>query len=786
MIHLDYFTSINEVPINIWDSISSKDAVNLESGHLRAIENSRINNISPYYFIGTYAGVPIGIAYGFAMDVDFSRISNRYPANILDTVKSWMPEFMVMRTFEIGHLASLGSTIEVKKPYIQGFLATLTKRLDEIARQDKLDLCIVRDIPSSYYDEFKSLETSEYIAAVGYPIARIRSEWKCFDEYLMALKSKKRYNINCKLKKIKVPEISVEVIEDYAPYADTLAKLWKNVALRNNGYDHEKLTPEFFISMSKHLNKRSHVIAIKQDKKIVAYGLNLIGDKEYFGVAEGLDYSVRDRYDLYGNNFFQCIRMACELNKSTINLGITAYDYKASIGARFDPCLYFVKAFKNKEYSKVYANFIEESIKQPQNNHRVFRNTIKEGSNGLKNAERLIKETSITKDPFAKHYNYARVNFARATNLYTYCPEFESAQEAVIKHQGRDVIMLGTNSYLGLATHAKMKAATIEAIHKYGTGCSGSPLLNGTLDIHKKLSQKLAHCFQKQDALIFSTGYQTNIGVVSTLVNRHDIILMDERSHASLVDGALLSDAKLIRYKHNDLISLEKHLKQNLKAPKLLIADSVFSMEGTIVILPEIVSLAKKYNARIMLDESHAIGVLGANGMGVADHYGLSNEIDVIMGTFSKSFASIGGFIASDKVITDMLKHKARSHIFSASLPPASVSAVITAIDIIKNEPELRNQLIKNTSFFAQGLRNLGYRINQGSAIISIHCGHEVLALAAFKELFKKGVFVNPVTHPAVPKNHEMLRISLMATHTDQMLTNALDIFKQIKTPSWP
>jgi 8-amino-7-oxononanoate synthase len=529
------------------------------------------------------------------------------------------------------------------------------------------------------------------------------------------------------------------------------------------------------------------VVAIKKHGEIIAYGLNLIGDEEYFGVAEGLDYDVRDLYDLYANSIFEGLRVACGLGKKTFNIGITSYDFKTSIGAELDPSVYFVKAFKMPDYSAVYADFIQKNIKQPENHHRVFRDCNALSRLQTSDAEAMLRRPDDPLDPFAKHLRYIRVDAVRAANLYTYCPVFESAQEPIIRHKGRDVIMLGTNSYLGLATHPKVKDAAMKAIDKYGSGCSGSPLLNGTLDIHIQLAFELAQFMNKQDALIFSTGYQTNVGVISALVNRDDVLIMDERNHASLIDGAILSRAMLVRYKHNDIESLEAVMRKYVDKPKLVVIDSLFSMEGTIIDLPKIVQLVRQYHARLMLDESHAIGVVGTTGRGVAEYYGLLNEVDIIMGTFSKSLASIGGFVAGDRKILDTLRHTARSHIFSASLPPSSVAAVLAAIKIIDEEPERRAHVLENARFLAEGLRNLGYKISHhGSAIISLFCGHELLTVAAFHKLFDEGIFVNPITYPAVPKNQEMLRISLMATHDKSMLLRALDVFKCLKTMNWP
>jgi len=787
MFRMEHYTSVKEVPDIIWNRFVHRGAVGLELGHLQAIEVSRINDIHPYYIIGYLEEEPVGIAYCFSIRVDLARMTNSYPAEVVETVKTWKPEFMEMRIVEVGHLASLGTTIEVAQPYITDFLRALSGKIDEIASLEKAELCIIRDIPAVRYNEFCELKECGYRPAMGFPVARMKLNWNSFDGYLASLKSKKRNNIRHRRAKLQAPEITVKIIEDYAPYSERLAGLWTNVAKRQNGYEHERLTPAYFEAMSQYLKGRSHVVAVKQNGKIVAFGLNLIGDEEYFGVAEGLDYDVRDLYDLYANNIFEGLRVACELGKKTFNIGITTYDFKTFIGAELDPCIYFVKSLKELNYSNIYANLIQKNIQQPVNHHRVFRDCNILNRLQIKDTKSRLYRSDDPLDPFAKHLRYIRVDTIRAADLYTYCPVFESAQEPVIRHMGRDVIMLGTNSYLGLATHPKVKKAAQEAIHKYGSGCSGSPMLNGTLDLHRQLAFELARFVGKQDALIFSTGYQTNVGVVSALVNRDDVLIMDERNHASLVDGARLSRATLVRYKHNDIKSLEVILEKYADKPKLVVTDSLFSMEGTIIDLPKIVRLVKQHHARLMLDESHAIGVIGPAGRGVAEHYGLLGEVDIIMGTFSKSFASIGGFVAGDRKILDTLRHTARSHIFSASLPPASVAAVLTAIRIIDEEPERRVRLLENARFLADGLRDLDYKTgHQGSAIIPLFCGDELLTLAAFHKLFDEGVFVNPVTHPAVPRNQEMLRISLMATHDESMLLRALDVFKRIRTTNWP
>jgi 8-amino-7-oxononanoate synthase len=780
------YESIEQVPRSTWDRFAPRDAVGLEAEYLRAVEVSRINDLHPYYLVGHLAGEAIGIAYGFSIDMDLTKLAGDDPPEIIDTVRAWKPGFMNLRLVEVGHLSCLGPTIQALPPHLPAFLAALADEVDEIARVEDADLGVVRDIPAARYGEFRLLEECGYRPVMGYPIARMGLGWDGFEGYVSALKSKKRNGVRKKQAKLRVPGIRVRIIEDYAPHAERLAELWGNVARRGD-YEHDVLTPAYFAAMSRHLAGRSHVLAIERDGTIIAFGLALLGDEEYFAVSEGMDDGARDSYELYANLMFETLRDACALGKKTLNLGITAYDFKTSIGAELDPCVYFVKAFKEPACSGGFADLIERRIPQPENRHRAFADRDVSSRVQPREAEEGLRRFDDRRDPFLRHERYVRADVARAAGLYPFCPRFESAQEPTVHHGGRAVIMLGTNSYLGLATHPKVKEAARAALDRYGTGCSGSPLYNGTLDLHQQLARELARFMRKDDALVFSTGYQTNVGVVSTLVGRNDVVIMDERNHASLVDGARLGRARLVRYKHADTDSLRAALERHADAPKLVVTDSLFSMEGTVIDLPTTVRLVREYHARLMLDESHALGVMGPTGRGVAEQHGLLDEIDVVMGTFSKSFASMGGFVAGDRKVIDTLRHTARSHIFSASLPPASVAAVLASMRIVDEEPERRARVLENARYMAEGLRALGFQVDHhGSAIVPVFCGNELLAMAAFHKLFQDGVFVNPVTHPAVPRGQECLRISVMATHDESTLRRALGVFARARTRAWP
>ena len=337
--------------------------------------------------------------------------------------------------------------------------------------------------------------------------------------------------------------------------------------------------------------------------------------------------------------------------------------------------------------------------------------------------------------------------------------------------------MLGSNSYLGLTNHPRIKEAARAAVEKYGTGCAGSRFLNGTLDIHLELEAALGKLVNKEAVLLYSTGFQVNLGVISALVGKGEYVIGDKSNHASIVEGCLLATGKFLRFPHKDLGALESRLQQlEPEAGKLVVVDGVFSMEGDIIQLPELCRLSAKYGAAVMVDDAHAIGVLGHHGAGTANHFGLTESVHLIMGTFSKSLASLGGFIASDAQTVDYLKHHSRALIFSASMSPANAAAVLAALEIMTHEPERIAQLWRNTERMKQGLLHLGYDLGDSETpILPVYCRSLWVAFQVCKRLQDEGVFVNPVVSPAVAPGHELIRISLMATHTDKQIDFALD-----------
>ena len=370
----------------------------------------------------------------------------------------------------------------------------------------------------------------------------------------------------------------------------------------------------------------------------------------------------------------------------------------------------------------------------------------------------------------------------RALGLYPYFRTISSAQDSEVIIGGRKVLMLGSNSYLGLTNHPKIKEAAKAAIDKYGTGCAGSRFLNGSLDIHLQLEQALARLVKKEAVLLYSTGFQVNHGVISTLVGKGDYVLADKSDHASIVEGCQASLGKLLRFTHNDMAALENRLESiEPEAGKLIVVDGVFSMEGDIIQLPELCRLAERHGAAIMVDDAHAIGVLGERGAGTSNHFGLTDQVQLIMGTFSKSLASLGGFIASDAATIDYLKHHSRPLIFSASMSPANAGAVMAALEIMISEPERIAQLWHNTKRLKEGLVSLGFDLgNSASPILPVRCRDLMTAFRCCKRLEEEGVFVNPVVSPAVPPGQELMRVSLMATHTDTQIDFALDKFAKV------
>ncbi|MCX7954301.1 MAG: aminotransferase class I/II-fold pyridoxal phosphate-dependent enzyme [Bacteroidales bacterium] len=385
----------------------------------------------------------------------------------------------------------------------------------------------------------------------------------------------------------------------------------------------------------------------------------------------------------------------------------------------------------------------------------------------------MIRESVLQK----KFVSYTAPQEVMKAGIYPYFRVLESPQEPEVIYKGKKLLMFGSNSYLGLTNHPRIKEAAIKAIQKYGTGCAGSRFLNGTIDLHIELEKRLAEFVHMEDALVFSTGFLTNLGVISSITGRHDYLIIDDSDHASIIEGTRLSFSKVLKYKHNNVESL-KNILEDLppEAVKLIITDGVFSMEGDIAPLPEIVELTKKYNAAVLVDDAHGLGVLGKNGAGTVNHFNLDGQVDLIMGTFSKSLATVGGFIAASKEVINYLKHNARSLIFSASLPPASTAAVIEALNVLRDEPERIQKLWDNTHYARKLLNEAGFDTgNSQTPIIPIYVRNDHLTFTFTTLLAEEGVFVNPVISPAVKPSDSLIRFSIMATHEKHHIDQAVE-----------
>jgi 8-amino-7-oxononanoate synthase len=382
---------------------------------------------------------------------------------------------------------------------------------------------------------------------------------------------------------------------------------------------------------------------------------------------------------------------------------------------------------------------------------------------------------------FDKCRTYDEPDRIMAAGVWPYFRVIESAQDPEVRIDGKTLVMLGSNNYLGLTNHPKVKEAAAQAVARYGSGCAGSRFLNGTLAIHIELEEKLARFMGKDAAVTFSTGFQVNLGAIACLVERGDVVYLDKQDHACIIDGARLSFGITKKFAHNDPRDLRRQMDDGSRKGRLIIVDGVFSMEGDIAHLPAIVDIAQEFGAGVMVDDAHGLGVLGARGRGTPEHFGLEDEVDLIMGTFSKSLASIGGFICGDAELVHFIKHRARTLIFSAAPPPASVAAASAAVDIIEREPDRRDRLWKNTRFMMNGLKSLGFDTGASETpVIPIVVGDDMRAFGMSRRLQDEGVFVNPVVSPATPKGRALLRTSYMATHTEEQLSRALDALKKV------
>jgi len=385
-------------------------------------------------------------------------------------------------------------------------------------------------------------------------------------------------------------------------------------------------------------------------------------------------------------------------------------------------------------------------------------------------------------DVFTKMYNFTRAKTAKALGYYPYYPNIEKSDATEVTIDGVKRVMLGSNNYLGLSTHPKVVEAGIKALKDFGSGMSGSRLLNGNITMHNELERHLAEYVGKDEAIVFSSGFGVNLGIISSVANPNDYVFSDEFNHASIVDGIRFAGAVKRKYRHNDMKDLEYHLQATDPSyARFIVTDGVFSMEGDVAKLDEIAALANKYHARVMVDDAHSLGILGPKGEGTAAHFGVTDDIDLIMGTFSKSFGSLGGFIAGEEAVIDYLKHHTRTMIFTAALPPTNVASTLAALEIMKTEPERRKAVMDNSKYMSENLKSLGFEVGETETpIIPVIIGKDVKTFYMWKDLLAAGVYTNPIVSPATPPGRSLLRTSYMATHKREQLDFCLEMFEKI------
>lgn len=769
--------SLAHIVRELWDA-EFKGSTGLRYDFLRLVEDARMNDLRHHYvsFEDPRSAV-VARANLYTVQTDFTTMDQGLPGPVRAAIKRWYPRFMTFDLVECGQFTMIGQGLEVRDPELTpAILRGLVAEMERVCREDGAEIQLIRDVPVERYEQFKAaLLPLGFRPVLGFPNAVLDISWSSLDEYLASHDAKVRYKLKTSLKFEERCGVTLEVARDYAHLAPVLARLWRNVNHSASDYSREQLDERFFVRCSEILAGRSEVLLFSHRGEVVAFMLNLIGNDDYIMLDWGVDYDF-EHYrtaNLYRAASVLSVAAAIEQRKTRLELGITNYTPKLLLGARIDPLVYFIRHRDDSERTNAITRLMADSIRQPaEADLGAWEARVRRDQDELGDAD-VLQKTS----------RYYRMSALRLGGIYALYPEFKTAQLSSIQYDDqRDVVLLGTNSYLGLATHPDVVEAAKRAIDRYGTGVSGSPLLNGTLDIHNQLEHELARFVGKEAAVLCSTGYQANLTALSAIGGGGDLIILDARCHRSLFDGVKLSGADFVVYRHNDVNHLERVLERSRGRPRLIVTDSVFSMEGTIAPLDAICALAERSGARLYVDESHALGVLGPGGRGVCALHGVLDRVDLVMGTFSKSFASVGGFIAGARRVIDFIKHTGSGHIFSASLPPPSVETVRAALRVVQREPERRAAVLEKAAYMAASLEALGYRVeHHGAPIVPVIFGNYTLALAAYKQFMSRGVYVNPVGPPAVPEDRAGFRTSYMASHAWGDLDRALGVFKALR-----
>lgn len=769
--------TIDHITRERWDS-GIQGSTGLRYDFLRLVEESRINDLRhDYVSFEDASSAAVGRANLYTVRTDLTTMDASLPEPARAAIKRWYPGFMAFDVVECGLFTMIGGGVEILDPDLTAAaLTALTAEMERVCREDGAELLLIRDVPAGHYNRFKAaLLPLGFRPVLGFPNAVLDITWRSLDEYLASHDSGARYKLKTSLRLEERYGVTVEVARDYAHLAPVLARLWRNVNRSASEYSREQLDERFFATCSETLAGRSEVVLFRHRGEVVAFMLNLIGDEDYIMLDWGVDYDF-EHYrtaNLYRAASVLSVAAAIERGKKRLELGITNYTPKLLLGARIEPLVYFIRHRDDAERTNAVARLMTGSIRQPEISALA----------GWEERVRRDQDDLGDDDVLQKASRYHRISALRLGGIYGLYPEFKTAQLSSVSFDDqRGVVLLGTNSYLGLATHPEVMDAAKRAIDRYGTGVSGSPLLNGTLDIHNELERELARFVGKEAAVLCSTGYQANLTALSALGGEGDLVILDQRSHRSLFDGVKLSGVDFVVYRHNDVEHLERVLERSRGRRRLVVTESVFSMEGTVAPLDTICALSERYGARLYVDESHALGVLGPGGRGGCALHGVLDRVDLVMGTFSKSLAALGGFVAGSRRVIDFIKHTGSGHIFSAGLPPPVVAAVRAALRVVEREPERRSAVLERAATMAASLQALGYQVAyHGAPIVPIRLGNYTLALAAYKQLMGRGVYVNPVGPPAVPEEHAGFRTSYMATHAWEDLDRAIGVFKALR-----
>ncbi len=782
------YKSVDDLPESEWNEAGY--GTGLRQDFLAVVEKSEINDLDITYVLCVdEMGRSVGRANLYQVDFDFATTDQSLGWSI-KPLKKWYPRFMDFKVFELGLFTMIGDGLEATTPETHlPCLDVVTNFMIEEGEKNGSDFLLIRDVPLSRFTEYSEiLRPKGFLPCSGFTNAVLYNKWKVFDDFLAAHNSKSRNKMRAALKIESKFDVEVSIVKDFSGLCDEMERLWKNVNSASKDYSREQLTSRFFRETQSNLPQDSEVIAFKHDGKLIAFMYNLIGKNDYIMLDWGVDYDFKHykKANLYRTASLLCVQRMIHFKKNRLEMGITNYVPKEFLGARLEPMAFFVRHKSDPEFTEGLARSLTDNIAHaevltvPENYQKNTCSTWNEPQ--WREFLHQQIDGCTDNDLFTPAYRQYDQLVMKMGGIYGFYPEFKSGQKSSIHYQDNpSVVLLGTNSYLGLNTEPSLIEKAQKALAYYGTGCSGSPLLNGTLDLHNNLERSLATFVGKESVLLCSTGYQTNLAAISAIADKYSILLMDERSHRSLFDAARLSGAQVKVYAHQDLDQLERILMRCQGKKTMIVTDSIFSMEGNVADIPRLVALKNLYRSRLFVDESHAIGVLGKTGAGACEHFNCLDSVDLIMGTFSKSLAAQGGFVAGDKRIISYIKHNGAGHIFSASIPASIAATVLSALDIIKNEPERRERLRENAQYLASALKDIGFKVNNSPiSIIHMALGHSTLAFAAYKVMLERGVYVNPIVPPAIPEEEAGFRISLMASHVREDLDRALIQFKRL------